>query len=119
MADEIRHRWKIDELYKEFNCLEKEIKKRNWGTRGRGVRYSDVAKEHLFSSTYKRYLGRAATKGTNQELWLAFSDYLDWGKRWNVLKKQFRGVGIFGLLPRSLVLNTFVKRTLSQARLSQ
>ncbi|KAF2702529.1 hypothetical protein K504DRAFT_466274 [Pleomassaria siparia CBS 279.74] len=34
MADEIRHRWKMDEL-------------------GRGVRYSDVAKEHLFSLTYK------------------------------------------------------------------
>ncbi|KAF2702528.1 hypothetical protein K504DRAFT_245649 [Pleomassaria siparia CBS 279.74] len=119
MADEIRHRWKMDELYEEFDRLEKEIKKRNRGTRGRGVRYSDVAKEHLFSSTYKRYLGRAATKGTDRELWLAFGDYLDWGKRWNVLKKRFGGVGIFGLLPRSLVPNTFVERTLSQARLSQ
>ncbi|KAF2702537.1 hypothetical protein K504DRAFT_245451 [Pleomassaria siparia CBS 279.74] len=109
----------MDELYKEFNCLEKEIKKQNQGTRGRGVRYSDVAKEHLFSLTYKRYLGRAATKGTDWELWLAFSDYLDWGKRWNVLKKRFRGVGIFRLLPRSLVPNTFVERTLSQARLLQ
>ncbi|KAF2702569.1 hypothetical protein K504DRAFT_508914 [Pleomassaria siparia CBS 279.74] len=68
IADKIRHRWKMDKLYEEFNRLEKEIKKQNQGTRGRGVRYLDVAKEHLFSLTYKRYLGRAATKGTNQEL---------------------------------------------------
>ncbi|KAF2702432.1 hypothetical protein K504DRAFT_284073 [Pleomassaria siparia CBS 279.74] len=115
----MRHRWKMDGLYEEFDCLEKEIKRRSEGTRGRGVRYADTAKEHLFALTYRKYLGCVATKGTDWELWLAFGDYLDWGRRWNALKKRFGSVGIFGILPWSLILNAFVEKTLSQARLSQ
>ncbi|KAF2702372.1 hypothetical protein K504DRAFT_459806 [Pleomassaria siparia CBS 279.74] len=119
IADDMRHRWKMDGLYEEFERLAKEVKRRNQGTGGRGVAYADQAKDHLFTSTYKKYLGRAATKRTDPELWRAFGDYLDWGKRWNVLKKRFGSIGVFGLLPRSLIPNTFVERTLSQARLSQ
>jgi hypothetical protein len=119
MADDMRHRWKMDELYEEYDRLEKEIKKRNRGTGARGIRYADRAKEHLFGSTYKRDLGRLPTKATDPDLWTAFGDQLDWGKRWNVLKKRFGGVGIFALLPRSLVPNAFVEKTLTQTRLSQ
>ncbi|KAF2702414.1 hypothetical protein K504DRAFT_509041 [Pleomassaria siparia CBS 279.74] len=98
-TESFAYRWKMDGLYEEFNRLEKEIKRRSEGTRGRGVRYADTAKEHLFASTYRKYLGRVATKGTDRELWLAFGDYLDWGRRWNALKKRFGSVGIFGILP--------------------
>ncbi|KAF2702618.1 hypothetical protein K504DRAFT_465002 [Pleomassaria siparia CBS 279.74] len=44
IADNMRHRWKMDGLYEE------------------GVAYADQAKDHLFTLTYKKYLGRAATK---------------------------------------------------------
>ncbi|KAF2709856.1 hypothetical protein K504DRAFT_466321 [Pleomassaria siparia CBS 279.74] len=63
IADDMQHRWKMDGLYKEFERLAKE------------------AKDYLFTLTYKKYLGRAATKRTDLELWRAFGDYLDWGKR--------------------------------------
>ncbi|KAF2702500.1 hypothetical protein K504DRAFT_466294 [Pleomassaria siparia CBS 279.74] len=89
IADNMRHRWKMDGLYEEFERLAKEVKRRNQGTGGRGVAYANQAKDHLFTSTYKKYLGRAATKRTDPELW------------------------------RALIPNTFVERTLSQARLSQ
>ncbi|KAF2709153.1 hypothetical protein K504DRAFT_468349 [Pleomassaria siparia CBS 279.74] len=72
IADNMQYRWKIDGLYKEFERLAKE--------------------DHLFTLIYKKYLGRAATKRTDLELWRAFGDYLDWGKRWNVLKKRFRSI---------------------------
>ncbi|KAF2711245.1 hypothetical protein K504DRAFT_453113 [Pleomassaria siparia CBS 279.74] len=77
IADNMRHRWKIDGLYEEFKRLAKEVKRRNQGTGGRGVAYADQAKDYLFTLTYKKYLGRAATKRTDPELWRAFGDYLD------------------------------------------
>ncbi|KAF2704094.1 hypothetical protein K504DRAFT_463170, partial [Pleomassaria siparia CBS 279.74] len=42
--------------YKYFNA------QKTYGTGGRGVAYANQAKDHLFTLTYKKYLGRAAIK---------------------------------------------------------
>ncbi|KAI8930546.1 hypothetical protein NX059_012158 [Plenodomus lindquistii] len=117
IADHLRHRWKMDKLYEEFNRLESEIRRRRTGTGMRGRKYTTMAKEHLFTTTYQDDLGRLPTKDDDPEQWSAFGTYLDWGKRWNVLKQRFGTIGIFGILPRGA--NNFIEKTLSQARVEQ
>lgn len=116
MADYMRHRWKMDILYEEFARLEYEIRKRKEGTGARGRRYNTVAKEHLFVTTYAMDLKRRPTKELDGQLWQTFGRFLDWGKRWNELKKKFGTPGVFGLLPVSA--NNFFEKFLSQGQVT-
>lgn len=116
MADYMRHRWKMDILYEEFARLEFEIRRRKEGTGARGRRYNTVAKEHLFATTYTMDLNRRPSKELDGTLWQTFGKFLDWGKRWNELKRSFGTPGIFGLLPASA--NSFFERYLSQGQVT-
>ena len=116
MADYMRHRWKMDILYEEYARLEAEIRMRKEGTGARGRRYETVAKEHLFVTTYAMDLGRKPTKELDGTAWTAFSRFLDWGKRWNELKRKFATPGVFGLLPGSA--NSFFEKVLSQGQVT-
>ena len=119
IAEDMRHRWKMDALYEEYELLEQEIRRKSQGTGMRGRGYNTVAKEHLFALVYSMDLGRRPTKADDFGLWSDFSQFLDWGKRWNMIKRRFGSVGIFGLLPRSSIPNAFVERSLTQVRVSQ
>ena len=119
IADEMRHRWKMDMFYEEYERLEKVVRLQGRGTGARGRGYNTIAKEHLFALVYGPDLGRPPTKDQDPTLWNTFGQMLDWGKRWNMLKKRIGSVGIFGLLPRSLVQNDFVQKRLTQTRVGQ
>jgi hypothetical protein len=109
----------MDLLYKEYERLERKIRMNSAGTDGRGRRYGVLAKEHLFTLCYEAELGLAPSKDTNRDQWVEFGEFLDWGKRWNVLKKRFGTVSIFALLLRSSISNVFIEKTLSQTRVGQ
>lgn len=117
IANYLRHRWKINQLYEEYERLEREIRWRKAGTGGRGRGYQTVAKEHLFAATYRDDLGREPSKDRDIECWNTFGMYLDSGKKWNIIKHHFGTVGIFGILPRSA--NDFIEKRLTQTRVRQ
>jgi hypothetical protein len=105
-------------MYEEFMKLEADIRRRGWRSSVKGVKISDRAKQHLFHTTYKELCERAPTRENYPEYWRTFSDHLDWGKRWNILKTKFGGVGIYGILPRSQIPNAYIERAMTQDRLS-
>ncbi|KAE8821920.1 hypothetical protein PTNB73_07010 [Pyrenophora teres f. teres] len=119
MAGQMRQRWEMNAFYEEYERLEQEIRRRSEGTGGKGRRYPVVAKELLFASTYETALGRRPTRNDDPALWTKFGEYLDWGKRWNIIKRRFGTVGIFGLLPQSYNPNEWIERKFTQARVSQ
>lgn len=117
-AEEMRQRWKLDALYVESEKLETGIRRMAKGTAARGVRYSTVAKDHLFRIAFESDDGYVPSKKDNPDLYKHFSDLLDWGKKWNIVKKRFGSAGIFGLLPKSIGANVRLER-LTQARVRQ
>lgn len=119
IAGEMRHRWKMDLLYEEYDRLWKLMKRRGGGSDGRGRRYDVLAKERLFATVYDNKLGIQPTKDSHPDEWRSFGQFLDWGKRWNMIKKRFDSPGIFALLPRTMVPNAFIEKTLNQTRVSQ
>ncbi|OSS53248.1 hypothetical protein B5807_02968 [Epicoccum nigrum] len=119
IADEMRQRWKLDTLYEEYTALEREMRELDNGTGARGRRYDSVAKEHLFRIAYETDDGHMPTKEANPELWTDFGQLLDWGRRWNILKVLTGSVGIFGLLPKNAILNSWIERQLTQTRVRQ
>lgn len=119
MASQMRQRWEMDTFYEEYERIYEEIRRRSMGTGQRGRRYGGVAKEILFALTHEEDLGRMATKEEDGKLWVEFGEYLDWSKRWNILKKRFGTIGIFALLPHSMNPNDWVERKITQARVAQ
>jgi hypothetical protein len=118
IAADMKHRWKLSRLYDEYERLEKLVRQKADHSGGRGRSYATVAKEHLFLTTYEEESESPATKENSPEEWKEFGRFLDYGRRWSLLKTRF-GVGIFGLLPRGTITNTFIERTLTQTRLVQ
>jgi hypothetical protein len=112
----MRQRWKLDTLYEEYTTLEREMRELDNGTGARGRRYESVAKEYLFRIGYETDDGHMPTKEANPELWIDFGQLLDWGRRWNILKVLTSSVGIFRLLPKNAILNSWIERQLTQTR---
>ena len=74
-----------------------------------------MAREQLFASVYTKLDGSPASREDSLSEWKEFGHWLDYGKQWSMLYQKF-GIGIFALLPRGLVTNTYVERTLSITR---
>lgn len=106
---DIRHRWVMAALYKEYERLEGLLRQRVklTGQRGRGL--ATVAREQLFSEVHRDENGNTISVQDNPTSYRSWSRYLEYGKRWKMLKDRF-GVGIFALLPRGGVPNSFVER---------
>lgn len=109
-AEEMRQRWKLDILYEEYLSLEKTIRSMARGTGARGVGYGSVAKDYLFEVACASDDGYVPNKRDNLELYKLFGGLLDWGKKWNTVKKRFGTVRIFGLLPKSIGANVWFER---------
>jgi hypothetical protein len=120
ITGDMRHRWKMDALYEDYLRLQQQIRRKSKGTGERGRRYETIAREHLFAKVYSCPERPSPTKEEHPEVWATFTNFLEWGKRWNLIKTRFGSVGIFGLLPRSQISNAFVEKQLTtQALVSQ
>lgn len=109
ILSDVRHRWCMTALYMEYERLEKLLRSRVklTGRRGRGI--ATVARERLFQEIDSQ--GRASdSQGVNPANHKLWNRYLEYGKRWLLLKERF-GIGVFALMPRGLGINSFVERT--------
>ena len=110
----MRHRWVLDRLYEQHVHLTEKLRAERDGTRGIGIHYDDVGKETLFALTFSESKGRLATRSEDKRLWAVFSERLEWGRRWHVIRETFGMVGIFGLTPKAYVPNEWIEKRLSQ-----
>lgn len=113
-AEFMRERWRLDKFYEQFVSLSEKFRREGQSTGYRGRTYQDVAKEALFEMVFAEDLGRQPKRHEDVEQWKWFGDMLDWGRRWNILKRTFGTVGIFALMPRGRVPNEWIEKRLSQ-----
>ena len=118
IVGDMRHRWIMAAMYTKYETLETLTRKRAAPSGGRGRGFATVAKEQLFSSVYSRDSRPNATREACAAEWKEFGRWLDYGRRWCMLKDKF-GLGIFGLLPRSVISNSFIERGLTVTRFAQ
>lgn len=105
---DMRHRWSLATLYIEYLRLEEILRKRVvlTSTRGRGI--ATVARDQLFTAVFN-HDGVVIPEDERAARYRNWNRYLEYGKRWSMLKEKF-GVGIFAVLPRGGVPNSFVER---------
>lgn len=115
---DMRHRWIMAAMYTRYEALVALVRKRQDSTGGRGRGFATVAKERLFQRIYKRPSENSPSPKANPVEWKAFSTELESGRRWCMLKAKF-GLGIFALLPRSVISNNFIERGLTIMRFGQ
>lgn len=106
---DMRHRWIMAALYAEYERLEGLLRKRVKLTSSRGRGIATMAREQLFGEVYRQDDDTLMIGDDNTARYRAWNRYLEYGKRWMMLREKF-GVGIFALLPRGGVPNSFVER---------
>jgi hypothetical protein len=116
ILSDMRHRWVMAALYAEYLRLDAMLRKRVTVPSRRGRGMATIVREQLFNDISQ--LGQGTSMGEARSgRWRTWNRYLDYGKRWYMLKQRF-GVGIFALLPRAGAFNSFVERR-PLARLEQ
>ena len=108
IVSEMRQRWLWAALWSEYEALETLVRKRK-AKSARGQGYASVAKKYLFGIQYGTPGQEKPTEQTSPSAWKEFGRNLEAGKRWCMLKAKF-GIGIFAILPRNSVSNTYIER---------